>query len=139
MQNPNLGVFIAKRPLQPRSTSMEMICHNDILFNVIYGSDIRLVRDLLNQSIERLHLLWDISSWQLLYCKIMFFLLLDIDLELKELLCRGMCGMSGLPKGKAQHFFLQLRSEVIDPFFRDSEMSLVACLDNIKNLYLVSG
>lgn len=114
-----------------------MTC-NDILFNILYGSDIRLVKDMLVGSLDRLEQRWIVDDWDLQYSKVMFFLLLDVDIDMKNTICKGMCGMDPLEPLKAQAFFLALRGEIIEPFLKDSTMSKDDFMDNVKNLYLVS-
>ena len=114
-----------------------MICENNVVFSILYGSDIRLIKDMVHGSLERLELLWNIDDWHIMHAKAVFFLLLDIDIGLKELIVKGMCGMEPMAAPKAQGFFMNLRAEVIEPFLTNTAMTLDEFLDSVKSLYLV--
>lgn len=111
---------------------------NDIIFNILYGSDIRLVQDLLQQMIVHHDLLWQPRDWDLLKCKAVFFLLLQIDSDMKELVCTGKFGMAPMPESKAVGFFTALHDEAIQPFLKNSTISMEDLITSIKNLYLVA-
>lgn len=114
-----------------------MICENNIVFSILYGSDMRLIRDMVNGSLERLELLWNIDDWHILHLKAVFFLLLDIDIGMKELIVKGTGGLEPMSAAKAEGFFLHLRAEAIEPFLTNTAMPLEDFLDSIKSLYLV--
>ena len=115
-----------------------MICKNDILFNVLYGNNKPLLCELLSGSVQRLQLIWNYEDWSLPYLKVTLLLLLDVDMGLKTIICEGKYGMSPFPKDSACCFFLNLREEVIEPYFKDSTMTMETFLDNAKSLYLLS-
>ena len=114
-----------------------MTCDNNIVFSVLYGNDVRLMRDLLRGCMDRLALLWYVDEWQLEFCRVVFFLLLDADIGLKDIICKGVPGIAPMPPRKAEAFFMALRDEAIDPFFTNTLMTHDEFLSSVKNLYLV--
>lgn len=123
--------------MQSRNTSIDMICHNDILFNIIYGSNTQLLKTLNLEALDRLGQLWNIDNLHLQHYKALFFLLLEIDMSLKETVCKGAYGYQGVDAAKATSFFMALRAEAIDPFLHNTTLTLTDFMDRVKNLYLV--
>ena len=94
-------------------------------------------------SMHRLGAKWDqqiVCASGLQRLRVLFFLLMDRDMALKEKLLDGwkeMC-VPGLDTGKAERFFTQLRPEIIDPWLVDERRTESYFVNAVTDLYLVS-
>jgi hypothetical protein len=120
-----------------------MSAPRDMVFSVLFIGDQTLLRELVLNSMSRLGAEWNVETVCALgiqRLRVLFFLLMDRDLALKEKLLDGwreMC-VPGLDAGKAERFFMQLRPEIIDPWLIDERKTDDEFVNAVKDLYLVS-
>lgn len=116
-----------------------MTCR-DLLFNILYRIDPPLIHSLIIDSLDRLDdVAWPrdlpLHNHQLL--RATFFILLNKDMELKELALTGIHPIvAPLDRRKAGAFFLSLEQEAIRPFLTKDTCSTTAFVDMLKHLYL---
>ena len=111
-----------------------------MIFSVLYGGDRDLAQFYVTQSMKRLGAEWEMREFEPDVALVLFFLLMDKDMELKQAV------LSGLPKiciepldaRKAESFFLAMRQEVIEPWLSNESMGVDKFIDMVTNLYLVS-
>jgi hypothetical protein len=114
----------------------------DMLFCVLYVGDEHLVRELVWLSMCRLGADWgyeSIKDASLQRLRVLFFLLADRDMALKEKLLDGwkeMC-VPGVDKKKAGGFFAQLRVGIIEPWLIDERRTESDFVSAVTDLYLV--
>jgi len=94
----------------------------------------------IHQSMERLDAEWDRKEWDHDTARVLFFLLLDKDMELKNVVLTGLpnLGISQMPPLKAEAFFLYLYEDVIQPWLSNSRKTTKEFIDAVTNHYLVS-
>ena len=119
------------------------MARRDMLFSVLYIGDERLLRHLVMDSAARL----GAEGWgggiveaSLVRLRVMFFLLLDRDPALKQKLLDGwheLC-VPGIETGKANVFFSELRSQVIEPWLIDERRCEESFVTAVTDLYLVA-
>lgn len=115
----------------------------DMLFYVLYVGDEHLVRELVWLSMNRLGADWGydpIRKASLQRLRVLFFLLMDRDIALKEKLLDGwkeMC-VPGVETKKAGGFFAQLRVTIIEPWLVDERRTEDDFVNSVTDLYLVS-
>ena len=115
----------------------------DMLFCVLYVGDEHLVRELVWLSMNRLGADWGyepIREASLQRLRVLFFLLMDRDMALKEKLLDGwkeMC-VPGVEVKKAGRFFSQLRVDIIQPWLTDERRTEGDFVSAVTDLYLVS-
>lgn len=116
---------------------MPMTCHKDMVVCVMYDMNVAMMMFYTEQSMERLGARWETSMMDVEKYKVVFFLLLDRDMALKELLLDGLpkLGIERMSEGKAERFFLSLREEVIEPWLSNEELSCSCFLDKVASLY----
>jgi hypothetical protein len=115
----------------------------DMVFCVLFVGDEHLIRHLVTESAQRL----DAGDWMegirkasLIRLRAMFFLLVDRDSALKQKLLEGwpdIC-LLGMEPGKANCFFSELKTQVIDPWLMDERRSEDEFVSSVVDLYLVS-
>jgi hypothetical protein len=116
----------------------------DMLFRVLYVGDAALLRELVWLSAQRLGATWRREAVEveasLLRLRVLFFLLVDRDMALKEKLLDGWpeLGVPALEPRKAERFLSQLRAEVIEPWLVDERRTEDEFLSAVTDLYLVS-
>ena len=119
------------------------MARRDMLFSVLYIGDERLLRHLVTDSAARLRAEgWErgIAEASLVRLRVMFFLFLDRDPALKQKLLDGwqdLC-VPGVEAGKANVFFTELRSQVIEPWLIDERRCENSFLTAVTDLYLVA-
>lgn len=116
----------------------------DMLFCVLFVGDEGLIRQLVADMVRRLGAVEDwtegIRTAGLARLRAMFFLLLDRDIALKEKLLEGwpdLC-IPGMDTSKAEYFFSELRTQVIDPWLVDERRAEEELASDVTDLYLVS-
>ena len=115
----------------------------DMIFCVLFIGNERLVRDIVKNSARGLGAEWpcecfDIAS--LTKLRVMFFLLMDRDVRLKEKLLVGwreLC-IPGVERKKGESFFLALGKEIITPWLMDERRTADDLISAITDLYLIS-
>ena len=117
-----------------------MICHNNLLFSILYRGDVGRMRELVLGSLDRLgDRNWPRDlPWDQELLRASFILLLHKDLGLKEIVLTGVGPYGPLDPRKAEAFFLALGPEAIDPWLSDERRTKQDLIDSVKNLYLVS-
>ena len=117
-----------------------MTCPRDMIFSVLYGGDRDLTQFYVHQSMDRLGAEWEKREFEPDLARVLFFLLLEKDMELKQAVIDGLPQICVEPLNarKAESFFLALRQEVIDPWLSDERHGLDKFIDMVTNLYLVS-
>jgi len=117
-----------------------MTCPQDMIFHVIYGGDKDMALFYIHQSMKRLGAEWDEKEWEHDTTRVLFFLLLEKDMELKNALLTGLpdLGISPLPPLKAEAFFINLYEDVIQPWLSNSKKTTRDFIDAVTNHYLVS-
>ena len=114
-----------------------------MVFCVLYVGDENLIRELVWLSMNRLHANWGydcIKAASLQRLRVLFFLLMDRDMALKEKILDGwkeLC-VPGLEIKKAGGFFAQLRGQIIDPWLVDERRTEDDFVNAVTDLYLVS-
>ena len=123
---------------------MALFLRRDMLFCVLYVGDEHLIRQLVSDSARRLGAIgyWmkGINTAALVRLRVMFFLLMDRDPDLKQKLLDGwpdLCILVVDP-GKAAMFFSELRTEVIEPWLIDERRCEDSFVDAVTDLYLVA-
>ena len=114
-----------------------MICHNNLVFSVLYRGDLETTHRLVSESAARLGAAFEIP-WESCTLRCLFILLLNQDLTLKEQVLRGTDWVGPLDPRKAEAFFLALRPQLIDHWLRNERLGPNDLLDEARNLYLVS-
>ena len=115
----------------------------DMLFSILFVGDETLILDLVLGSAQRLDAQWDMAQVHaagLMRLRVLFFLLMDRDVALKEKLLDGwkeMC-VPGVDAGKAARFFTQLKPEIIEPWLIDEHRTEGDFINAVTDLYLVS-
>jgi hypothetical protein len=128
---------------QQQKEQQKVSNNNNLLFNVLYRGDLRTTRSLVLDSLDRLEdRAWprdDLPSDDSHMLRAAFFVLLNKDMELKQLALVGKPPAFGpLHPRKAEAFFLALEAEVLRPFFSDRHRTKADLVDALKQLYLVS-
>ena len=114
-----------------------------MLFSILFVGDETLILDLVLGSAQRLGAQWDMAQVHaagLMRLRVLFFLLMDRDVALKEKLLDGwkeMC-VPGVDAGKAARFFTQLKPEIIEPWLIDEHRTEGDFINAVTDLYLVS-
>jgi len=116
----------------------------DMVFCVLFVGDEPLIRHLVTDSITRLGAAdeWreGIRQAGLVRLRVMFFLLMDRDVALKQKIMQGwpeLCVL-GIEAKKANTFFGELATDVIEPWLVDERRCDDDLLSKITDLYLVS-
>jgi hypothetical protein len=110
-----------------------------MLFRVLYGLDLSITQFYVAQSMKRLGAEWTLRDFEPDLARVLFFLLLDRDMVLKQAALDGLpkhC-IDPLPARKAESFFLALREEVIEPWLSKETLGVDVFVDMVTNLYLV--
>lgn len=114
-----------------------MICTKDILFHILYNDNIQLLNCLLKDVFSRLNVKWNLT--QIAYEKqvIIFLLLLDVDIVLKNQVLEGntKLGLDPLQPQKAETFFLSFREEIIQPWLCNEKQRNQIFLEKTRALY----
>ena len=132
-----------RSPLHADNISTPMTCR-DLLFNILYRADISLMRDMVMDSLDRLgDVAWPrdtLSAMRdLTVLRCAFFMLLNRDMNLKNLALTGVCiTIPKMDRRKAEAFFLALDGEVLKPFFCNQRMTPAELVDSLKHLYLAA-
>jgi len=111
-----------------------------MIFSVLYGGDRDLVQFYVVQSMQRLGAEWEVREFEPDVARVLFFLLMDKDMELKQAVLNGLPNICIEPLNarKAESFFLALRQEVVDPWLSNENFGVDRFIDLVTNLYLVS-
>jgi len=114
-----------------------MTCTKDMAFHVLFGPDRSMTTFYVHQSMDRLGAAWEKREFEPDVARVLFFLLLDKDMVLKEAALRGIPkhGVEPMQERKAERFFLSLREEVIEPWLSDERIGTEKLLDNVATLY----
>jgi len=120
------------------------MARRDMVFCVLFVGDEPLIRHLVMDSITRLGAA---NEWRegirqagLVRLRVMFFLLMDRDVALKQKIMQGwpeLCVLGIEPK-KANTFFGELATDVIEPWLVDERRCDDDLLSKVTDLYLVS-
>lgn len=114
-----------------------MTCHRDFIVCVLYDLDVSMTIFYTDQIMARLGAQWSKSSMDIEKYKVVFFLLMDRDMAMKETILDGLAnlGIKGMSESKAERFFLSLRDEVIEPWLSNEELPCSSFLDKVASLY----
>jgi len=117
-----------------------MTCPQDMIFHVIYGGDKDMALFYIHQSMKRLGAEWEAKEWDHDTSRVLFFLMLEKDMDLKHALLAGLpeLGIEPLPPLKAEAFFVHLYEDVIQPWLTNGNSTLRDFIDSVTNHYLVS-
>ena len=110
-----------------------------MLFRVLYGRDLSLTQFYVTQSMKRVEADWKLRDFEPDVARVLFFLLMDRDIVLKQAALDGLpqhC-IDPLPARKAESFFMSLREEVIEPWLSKESLGVGVFIDMVTNLYLV--
>ena len=116
---------------------------SEMLFSILFAGDEPFIRELVLNSAHRLGAQWDMAQVHaagLVRLRVLFFLLMDRDVALKEKILDGwkeLC-VPGIDAGKATRFFTQLRPEIIEPWLIDERRTEGDFINAVTDLYLVS-
>ena len=119
--------------------SNPMTCPQDMVFNIIYGGDKDMVLFYIHQSMQRLDADWEKNDWDHDTARVLFFLLLDKDMELKHALLNGLpeLGITPMAPLKAEAFFMYLYEDVIQPWMSNGRKTPQDFIDAVANHYFV--
>jgi hypothetical protein len=115
----------------------------DMIFCVLFIGNERLIRDIVKLSAKELGAEWTSETYDqasLTKLRVMFFLLMDRDVKLKEKLLEGwkeLC-IPGVDRRKGEGFFLALGKEIITPWLMDERRTADNLISEITDLYLIS-
>lgn len=114
-----------------------MTCTKDMLFHVLYDFDANMTRFYVEASMDRLGAKWAKTAMKPDDCKVLFFLLLDRDMALKEAALEGIrsLGIEPLDQRKAENFLVALREEAVEPWLSNEEKSNASFVDAVSALY----
>jgi len=114
-----------------------MTCNKDLIFNVLYLKNEKLLRQSVANSLLRLQCPWNNNKISLQTEQTLFFLLLHRDLELKKIIIDGLrsIGIDPMDAKKAENFFLAIENEVINPWLCNETITNEQFLDKIAALY----
>ena len=110
-----------------------------MVFRVLYGRDKSITQFYVCQSLKRLGAEWTVREFEPDVARVLFFLLMDKDMALKQEVLKGIpkhC-VDPLPDRKAERFFMSLREEVIEPWLSKETLGVDDFIDMVTNLYLV--
>ena len=114
----------------------------DMVFSVLFVGDMHLTRHLVTDAARRLGAAWEagIREASLVRLRVMFFLLMDRDMALKQKIVEGWSDLCvvGMDARKAAAFFRSLRAEVIDPWLVDERKCEDDFVSPVIDLNLVS-
>ena len=120
------------------------LIRRDLLFCVLFVGDEPLIRHLVMDSVKRFGVLdeWmqGVQQASLIRLRVMFFLLVDRDFELKQRILKGwpsICVVA-MDAKKVNVFFQELKSQVIDPWMVDERRCEDEFVSSVIDLYLVS-
>jgi hypothetical protein len=133
-----------------------MTCTNtlitkDMLSFIIFGSDTNFILGIVKASVQRMHeitsneftaamkRLLDTKQTTLSLLKALFFLLLNVDMTMKELVVNThMQQIDNMSKEKAKRFFMDLRNITVPNWIKNPDMDINDFLNAVKQLYLNS-
>ena len=109
-----------------------------MLFRVLYSRDMSMTQFYVAQSMERLEAPWCKREFEPDTARVLFFLLLDKDMQLKQAVLDGLPKLcvDPLPARTAEGFFLALREEVIEPWLSQEKMTPEKFVEMVTHLYL---
>jgi hypothetical protein len=113
-----------------------MICHNNLVFSVLYRGDLRGTRELVEASAMRVGMRY-VVPWDRERLRALFVLLLDRDMELKQLVIRGTSAVGPMDGRKASALFSALRPQLIQPWLSNEHRSVEELVDGARVLCLV--
>jgi len=89
---------------------------------------------------KRLGADWEEKEWEHDTTRVLFFLMLEKDMEMKHALLAGLpeLGIAPLHPLKAEAFFIHLYEDVIQPWLSNSNKTTNDFIDAVTNHYLVS-
>ena len=114
-----------------------MICHNNMVFSVLYRGDMASTHRLVSESAQRMGAPFNVP-WELETLRCLFVLLLDRDIELKRIVQAGTSVIGAMDPLRAEAFFLALRPQLIDAWMRKESLTPAELLSGARDLYLVS-
>ena len=144
--------------MQAGSTSIPMTCpllqNQTVLFHVLYGGNAEFVTGLVRESLgnvrreyphegvlEALRGLEPDEGDSLNRLRVKFFVLLDLDEQMRRHLCnvdaRQSC-MCSLPLAKAERFYAELHDVLLPAWVKNEEVDLSAFVDMLQEAYLHS-
>ena len=115
----------------------------DMIFCVLFIGNERLIRDIVKLSAKELGAEWTDEGYDrasLTKLRVIFFLLMDRDVKLKEKILEGwkeLC-IPGVDRRKGEGFFLALGKEIITPWLVDERRTADNLISEITDLYLIS-
>lgn len=114
-----------------------MICTKDILFHILYNDNVQLLNQLLKDVLTRLNIKWNLSNLAYEKQVMIFLLLLDIDIILKNTVLEGnpKMGLDPFLPSKAELFFLSFREEIIQPWLCNEKQRNQIFLEKTRALY----
>lgn len=114
-----------------------MICAKDILFHILYNENQKILNELLQSTFKRLEINWKLASIPFEKKIMIFFLIMDRDITLKNIVIEGniKIGYDPISHNKAERFFLSYHEEVIRPWFCDESNSNQSFLEKTRALY----
>lgn len=127
-------------------SSLKLIIMNqtkDMVFCVLFIGNEGLIRDIVKQSATELNAEWsreEIDFASLTKLRVMFFLLMDRDIQLKAKLLDGwkdLC-VPGMDREKGERFFLAIGKEIIFQWLMNERLTADDMISSITDLYLIS-
>lgn len=115
----------------------------DMVFCVLFIGNERFIKDIVKISARELGAEWTDECYErasLTKLRVMFFLLLDRDVNLKAKILDGwkeLC-IPGMDRRKGEGFFLALGKEIIVPWLIDERRTADDFISVITDLYLIS-
>lgn len=113
-----------------------MICHDNLVFSVLYRGDLRATRELVEGSAARLGARF-LVPWDRERLRALFVLLLEKDMVLKEMLLKGTESVGPLDGRKAAALFVALRPQLIDGWLSNEHKGVEDLVSGARELYLV--
>jgi hypothetical protein len=120
----------------------------DTLAYVIFRTDTEYIRSMVAESLCRMHqcapceftdfYLLNINTLQKQILKVLFFILLNVDMTLKEYVTCNKGTVTPVATNKACRFFTDLRQDIVVEWLKDPQRGNIDFLQSIKELYINS-
>ena len=125
---------------------LDKTCKDDLLFVALFQQQHRLLLHLVHVSIARMQLLVPFSEAHELLetsnsvytdCLALFLLLLNIDIDLKKMMCTGIpeANIGPLCSFKAPNIFISLNESVVMPWMCCEFSSTLDLVETARNYY----
>jgi hypothetical protein len=111
-----------------------MTCPQDLMFRVLWCSDVELVCGLVNACFVRLGM--DVVCKDLTTGRAWFVLLINKDVELRHYVIKGGVNVPAMRPSKAETLFQALGVEVIMPWLSNETLTELELLEKACLLYL---